>query len=177
MAEMLGAEKTPDSVWAVAKQTTAEIDYLVRGIGKKSKSKPVGIDAFYFYRAFGARQASGVIKALLPVVKNAVYLYADETPDASEMEWLSRFNLPLMHHLTVAQLGALLGHSELVITGNTLLFGLATLLGTKAVGVFDKNGIDVYCPKIAAARGVVFDKTINNETVSGIINAVVELER
>jgi ADP-heptose:LPS heptosyltransferase len=177
MAEMLGAEKTPDSAWAVARQTTAEIDYLVRGISKKSKSGPVGIDAFYFYRAFGARQASEVIKALLPVVKNAVYLYADETPDASEMEWLSRFNLPLMHHLTVAQLGALLGHTELVITGNTLLFGLATLLGTKAIGVFDKNEIDVYCPKIAAARGVVFDKTINNETVSGIINAVVELER
>ena len=145
---MLGAEKTPDSAWTVARQTTAEIDYLVRGISKKSKSGPVGIDAFYFYRAFGDRQASEVIKALLPVVKNAVYLYADETPDASEMEWLSRFNLPLMHHLTVAQLGALLGHSEFVITGNTLLFGLATLLlGTKAIGVFDKNESDVYCPK------------------------------
>ena len=179
MAEALGAEKSKDIALPIATQTKAEIDYLVRGISRRSKSRPVGVDAFYFYRAFGARQAEEVIKALLPVVKNDIYLYADETPDASEMEWLSRFKLPLMHHLTIAQLGALLGHSELVVTGNTLLFGLATILGTKAIGIFSKDEIDVFCPKTpsAAVRGIVRTKAIDAETVNGIVAAAAELEK
>jgi ADP-heptose:LPS heptosyltransferase len=175
MAETLGAEKNREIALPIAKQTKAEIDYLVRGINKGGRSRPVGIDAFHFYRAFGAKRAANVIRALLPVVKNAVYLYADETPDAQEMEWLSLFKLPLMHHLTIAQLVALLGRSELVVSGNTLLFGLATLLGIKAVGIFNKNQLDAYCPGITTVRGIPFDTTLDAERISGIVKAVAEL--
>lgn len=179
MADMLGAPKPPDTMWAVAKRTTAGIDHFFNENRIGILSRSAGIDALFFYRAFGARQAAEVIKVLLPVVNNAVYLYADEAPDAREMEWLSRFNLPFMHHLTIAQLGALLGRSGLVVTGNTVLFGLATLLQTKAVGVFNKKEFDVYCPNTPSAgvRGVVFDKTFNAETVRGIVSAVAELEK
>jgi ADP-heptose:LPS heptosyltransferase len=175
MAEALGAEKTGEIALPVAAPAKAEIDYLMRGISKKGRSHPVGIDAFYFYRAFGAKRAAEIIKAIPPVVKSAVYLYADETPDASEMEWLSRFNLPLMHHLTVSQLRALLFHSELAVTGNTVLFGLAAVLGSKAVGIFHKNDLDRYCLRTGNVRGVAFEKTPDAETVKAIAAAVAEL--
>jgi ADP-heptose:LPS heptosyltransferase len=175
MAETLGADKAREIVLPVATQAKAEIDYLVRGISRKGGSRPVGIDAFCFYRSFGARRSAEIIKAVLPVVKSAVFLYADETPDASEMEWLSRFNLPLMHHLTVSQLRALLSHSELVVTGNTVLFGLAAVLGSKAVGIFHKNEIAARCPAISTVRGIAFEKAPDAETVKGIAAAVAEL--
>jgi len=179
MAEMLGAPKSLHSGWAVTERKSAEADHFFKEHHIGVLSRPVGVDAFHFYRAFGARQAEEVIKALLPVVKNDIYLYADETPDASEMEWLSRFKLPLMHHLTIARLGALLGCSGLVVTGNTLLFGLATILGTKVIGIFSQDEIDVFCPKTpsAAVRGIVRKKAIDAETVQGIVAAAVELEK
>jgi ADP-heptose:LPS heptosyltransferase len=179
MAEMLGAPDVVQRTGAVVERTSTEVDHFFREHRISDLSRPVGVDAFYFYRAFGARQAENVIKALLPVVKNNVYLYADETPDASEMEWLSRFKLPLMHHLTIARLGALLGRSGLVVTGNSLLFGLAAVLCTKAVGIFTSDEIDVYCPKTpsASVRGIVCKNAINAETVNGIVAAAVELEK
>jgi ADP-heptose:LPS heptosyltransferase len=172
MAEALGAENSREIALPVAVQTKAEIDYLVRGISRKSNARPVGIDAFCFFRAFGARRAEEIIKALLPFAKSAVYLYADETPDASEMDWLSRFNLPLMHHLTVTQLRALLAHSEVVVTGNTLLFGLAAVLGSKAVGVFHKHEIETYCPVTSTVRGIAFEKAPGAETIKEIAAAL-----
>jgi ADP-heptose:LPS heptosyltransferase len=175
MAETLGAEKAGDIALPVVVQSKAEIDYLIRGISRKSGSRPIGIDAFCFFRTFGARRAAEIIRALLPVVKNAVYLYADETPDAPGMEWLARFNLPLMHHLTITQLRTLLSHSALVVTGNTLLFGLAAVFGLKTVGVFHKKEIERYCPGTGAVRGVAFEKTPDNETVVSIARAVAEL--
>jgi len=175
MAETLGAAHCREIVLPAATQTKAEIDYIIRGITRKSPLRPVGIDALYFYRAFGAGRAAEMIKALVPVVANAVYLYADETPDASEMEWLSRFNVSLMHHCTVAQLRALLSHSEVVVTGNTVLFGLAAIFGAKAVGVFTREEIEVFCPKTPALRGIVKSKTMNTEAIKQILDAAVAL--
>lgn len=175
MAEMLGARQAPADAWAVAGRTVAEADHFFREHGIGAAVRPVGVDAFYYYRAFGARKAEDVIRALLPVVDKDVYLYADETPDAQEMEWLSRFKLPIMHHLSIAQLGALLGCSGPMVTGNTVLFGLAVLLGTKAAGVFDKDEIDIYCPKTRDVRGIIRKKKIDDNTVKGIVEAVAEL--
>jgi ADP-heptose:LPS heptosyltransferase len=175
MAETLGAEGGGEDVLPSTVQAKAEIDHLISGISRKSGSRPVGIDAFCFFRAFGARRAAEIIRALLPVVKNAAYLYADETPDASEMDWLSGFNLPLMHHLTVTQLRALLFRSEAVVTGNTLMFGLAAVLGSKAVGVFHKSELDTYCPVSGAVRGVAYEKIPDEVTVRGIKAALAGL--
>jgi len=175
MAETLGAGPAPADIWAVAGRTLAEVEHFFREHRIGAATRPVGVDAFYFYRAFGARPAEDIIRALLPVVHNEIYLYADETPDAPEMEWLSRFKLPIMHRLSITQLGALLGCSGPMVTGNTALFGLAALLGTKAVGVFTRNEIEVFCPKTPAVRGIVRKKAIDAEAVKRIVEAVIEM--
>jgi ADP-heptose:LPS heptosyltransferase len=175
MAETLGAGPAPADTWTVAGQTLAEVEHFFREHRIGAATRPVGVDAFYFYRAFGARQAGDIIRALLTVVHNEMYLYADETPDAQEMEWLSRFKLPIMHRLSITQLGALLGCSGPMVTGNTVLFGLAALLGTKTAGVFDKNEIKIFCPESPVVRGIVRKKTIDADAVKRIVAAVVEL--
>jgi ADP-heptose:LPS heptosyltransferase len=175
MAETLGAPPAPADSWAVAGRTLAEVGHFFREHRIGAATRPVGVDAFYFYRAFGARQAEEVVRTIVPVVHNNLYLYADETPDAQEMEWLSRFKLPIMHHLSITQLGTLLGCSGPMVTGNTVLFGLAALLGTKAAGVFTKDEIEFFCPKTPVVRGIVRRKTIDADVVKRIVEAVVEL--
>ncbi|MBN1129657.1 MAG: hypothetical protein JXA71_11755, partial [Chitinispirillaceae bacterium] len=170
-----GAPPVAADSWAVAGRTLAEVDHFFKEHRIGATARPVGVDALYFYRVFGARQAGEVVGALASAVHHGLYLYADETPDASEMEWLSRFKLPIMHHLAVAQLGALLGCSGPMVTGNTVLFGLAALLGTKAAGVFDRKEIDLFCPQSPAVRGIVRKKAIDAETVRRIAEAVVDL--
>jgi ADP-heptose:LPS heptosyltransferase len=173
MAETLGAGKMKKAGWSVARQPRVEIDHFLKD---NRLPRSAGIDAFFFHRVFGAEQAKGIIKAMVPFANNAFYLYADKTPDASEMQWFSQFDLPLIHNITIAQVAALISSSKLVVSGNTLLFGFAVLLGKKAVGVFKKDEIGAYCPKTSAAvRGIVYDKTSVAETVSGIIRAVAEL--
>jgi ADP-heptose:LPS heptosyltransferase len=175
LAEMLGAKKVRDISWAVTKQTEAEIDHLLREVRCAGPSRLAGIDALFLYRALGAGRAAECIRTIEPVVKERLYLYAEKTGDAAEMQWLLQFNLPLIYNISVPQVAALLSRSDLVVTGNTLLFGLAVLLNMKAVGIFDKKEIDACCPGTPMVRGIVYQASPGNETVSGITKAVAEL--
>ncbi|MBN2037094.1 MAG: hypothetical protein JW768_10160 [Chitinispirillaceae bacterium] len=175
MAQMLGAKKARRVKWAVAKETMAEMDHLFREMHLDTASMFVGLDAHFTLRRYGAEWTESFIKTLAPVVKGPVYLYAKGTYEHEEMGWLSRFNLPVIHSLTVSQLAALLTRSRLIITGNTLMFGLATLLETRAVGIFDKRYLMGYCPASPLVRGIPFQRAPDAKTIEQVAIAAAEL--
>lgn len=172
MAEALGAGTTKRGAWPVARQPRVEIDHFLKD---NRHPRSAGIDALFFHRVFGAEQAKGIIKAMVPFANNAFYLYADKIPDAAEIQWLSQFDLPCIRNITTAQIASLVSSSTLIVSGNTLLFGFAALLGKKAIGIFKKDELDTYCPKMPWVRSIVYDRESNAETVSEIIRAVAEL--
>jgi ADP-heptose:LPS heptosyltransferase len=175
LAEMLGAKKARQTRWGASKETTAEIDHLLREMHFDPRARLCGVDADFARRRFGASWAERFIKALIPAAQGALYLYAKDDEDAGIMEWLSQFNLPLMHSLSVSQIAALISRSALIVTGNTLLFGLATLMETKVVGLFDIKHLDAYCPVSPMIKGIPFDRTPDEKTIDQAAVAVAEL--
>jgi ADP-heptose:LPS heptosyltransferase len=91
------------------------------------------------------------------------------------MEWLSQFNLPLIHSLSVSQIAALISRSACIVTGNTLLFGLATLMETKIVGLFEFKHLAAYCPIAPTIKGIPFERTPDEKTIDDAAIAVAEL--
>jgi ADP-heptose:LPS heptosyltransferase len=175
MAEVIGAKKARRVKWAVAKETVAEMDHMFKEMHLDISSSFIGLDAHFTLRRYGSPWTESFIKTLIPVVKGPLYLYAKATYEPQEMEWLSQFNLPVIHSLTVPQLAALLTRSRLIITGNTLMFGLATLLETRAVGMFDKRYMMAYCPASPVVRGIPFQRTPDAKTIEQAAIAAAEL--
>ena len=175
MAEMLGARRGRKTTWTVAPQTFGEIDHLFRELHIKPAARLAGVDALFFYRAFGPEWAEGCIKAIQPIVNNALYLFAEATHDDKELAWLSQTGLPLIQNLSVPQTAALAGRSALLVTGNTLLFGLATLLEKPAVGVFNADSMAAFCPASPLVRGIACEGDADAKTISAIASAAAEL--
>jgi ADP-heptose:LPS heptosyltransferase len=175
LAEMLGAKRAKRVRWGASKETTAEIDHLLKEMHFDPRARLVGVDADFARRRFGASWAERFIKALIPVTQGSVYLYAKDDEDHGIMEWLSQFNLPLIHSISVSQLAALISRSSIIVTGNTLLFGLATLMEIKTVGLFEEKHLASYCPPSPVIKGISFERSPDEKTIEDAALAVAEL--
>jgi ADP-heptose:LPS heptosyltransferase len=177
MAEILGARKMKPYRSTVAKATIGEIDQLLREQGLDPAAKLIGIDAPFFSRNFGAKWTAGLIEALTPLLaETSVYLYTQDTGSPAEREKLARYGLPIIGGLTVPQTVALASRSKVVITGNTLLFGLATLIGGQALGVFKLEEHEAYClPPPAPQVGITYEKNPTGETIEAVAGAIGKL--
>jgi ADP-heptose:LPS heptosyltransferase len=176
MAEMLGAKKILNAKWAIAKQTAREIDHLLKEHHIDALARPTGVDALFFRQSYGA-WADDCLAALLPVIKNNCYLYAEETHNQSELTWLAHFDLPVLANLSIPQSAALAARSGLIITGNTLLFGLAALLAVRVIGVFKNNELAANCPQSPEAKGIAYEQSPGKETIEKMAAAMTELLR
>jgi hypothetical protein len=176
MAEMLGAKKIPNTRWVIAKQTALEIDHLLKENQIDAQARPVGVDALFFRRSCGAAWAEQLVRTLLSAFKNNLYLYAEETQLQSEITWLARFDLPVLVNLSIPQIAGVAARSGLVMTGNTLLFGLAAHLATKVVGIFRQDEFAANCPPQSLyVKGVPYEKSPGKETIEIAMTAMVEL--
>ena len=176
MAEILGARKMKPHRPSLAKQTLEEIDQLLRERRLDPASSLIGIDAPFFWRSFGAKWTAGLLEALTPLLAGrATYLYALDPSSPQEQEKFAKFGFPLISGLSVPQTAALAARSQLVITGNTLLFGLATLVGVPALGVFSLVEQEAYCPLPPALQvGIAFEKSPTAETIDALVAALGE---
>lgn len=175
MAEMLGAKKILNTKWVIEKQTASEIDHLLKEHHLDAESRPTGIDALLFRCLYGAAWADECMNALLPYVKGRAYLYAEETHNQSEITWLEHFDLPVIANLSIPQVAALAARSGLIVTGNTLLFGLATHLAPKVIGVFKNHELAANCPRFPGIKGLVFEQSPDKGTIEKIVAAMTEL--
>jgi len=175
MAEMLGAKKIQNTKWVIAKETASEIDHLLKENHIDAQARPIGVDALLFRRMHGAAWTNDCLNQLLPSIKNRAFIYAEATQNQSEITWLDRFDLPVIANLSIPQIAGLAARSGLIITGNSLLFGLATHLAAKAIGVFKNSELAANCPKLPATRGVVYEQSPNAETIEKIAAAMTEL--
>jgi ADP-heptose:LPS heptosyltransferase len=175
MAEILSAKRARQARWAVARETVAEIDFMWKEMHVDPRSRLVGVDAEFAAHRFGKEWAESFVKALIPIAKGGLYLYAKDNDRESVMEWMSQFKLPVVHSLAIPQIAALISRSALIITGNTLLFGLAILLESEVVGLFNGDQVAEYCPFGPHIRAVVFERTPDANTIDHVAVAATEL--
>ncbi len=176
MAEALGAQG--GGVWnrIEAGSTSADIDQHLREVRLDGVSRLVGIDALSMFRLFGEKGAEECISALMTSADGSLYFYCEEEPRRAIAGRLSAMVPPLFSALTLPQTIALLRRTECIVAGYSLLFGLATLLGKKAVGVFSEEDLPLYCKPSSTMRGIsCFGKGANAEAPAAMVAAIREL--
>jgi ADP-heptose:LPS heptosyltransferase len=152
IAQMFSAE-SENLQWCVAKKTIEEVEHLMKESGMKREPRLAGIDIASLLNTFGETGTSKLISAILSLRTFKWYIYLSEGTTAAS--WIQQFNVPILSDLSVSRSAALVTLSELVITGNSMLYGLATLLNNSAIGFFDESEIERYCPQSPALKGII----------------------
>ncbi|HEX2959971.1 MAG TPA: hypothetical protein VHO70_24255 [Chitinispirillaceae bacterium] len=152
IAQMFTSERE-NLQWCVAKKTIEEVEHLMKESGIKKDNRLAGIDVASLVNAFGETGASKFISTACSLKTFKWYLYLSEEITAAS--WIQQFNLPVLSDFSVSRAAALVTLSELTITGNSMLYALATLLDRSAIGFFKESEIERYCPQSRTLKGVV----------------------
>lgn len=158
--------------WNVAPKIIDEIDHLLRESKLKSKSALIGIDALFLMRRFGREWAGQFLSRFKQLNKGEIYIYAEQAGSGAEQEWIRAQQLPVLTNLTESRTAALVSRSDLVITGNTLLYVIAGLLNRPALGFFHENEIDSFCPQSQIHKGISFRGNSEKENTEILEQAV-----
>jgi hypothetical protein len=121
--------------------------------GIKRESRLAGIDIAFLTNTFGQNGASKIVSSLISLKNFKWYMCLTEGETASS--WMEQFKTPILSDLSVSRSAALVTLSELIITGNTILYGLSTLLEKSAIGFFSQGDLERYCPQSAALKGIL----------------------
>ncbi len=173
ISDLFGAK--PEGVcWSVAPKVLDEIDHLLRESKIKRKGALVGVDALFLLRKFGRAWTEEFLGRFKELNKGEIYLYADHIGSGSELEWVKEQKLPVLTHLSESRIAALVSRSDLIVTGNTLLYVVAGLLNRPAVGFFHETEIESYCPQSAIHKGISF-KEISEKESAVVLNKAISL--
>jgi ADP-heptose:LPS heptosyltransferase len=154
--------------WCVAKKTIEEVEHLMKESGIKVEPRLAGIDVSFLMGAFGESNTSRVISSLISSKNFKWYLYLNEGMNASS--WMQQLKIPIISELSISRSAALVTLSELVITGNSMLYGLATLLDKRAIGFFNQNDLEKYCPQSSTLKGIVIKPGAIDEMINECID-------
>lgn len=171
IADLFGA-KQEGVCWSVAPKVLDEIDHLLRESKIKRKAALIGIDALFLHKRFGHVWAGHFISRFKELNKGELYLYAEHITQSTEMDWLKAQMLPVMTNLSESRTAALVSRSDLIITGNTLLYVIAGLLNKPAVGLFHESEMESFCPQSAIHKGISFHNTTERECAEVLEKAI-----
>jgi len=175
ISDLFGAK--PEGVcWSVAPKVLDEIDHLLRESKIKRKGSLIGVDALFLFRKFGQQCAEQFLCRFKELNNGEMYLYADHIDSVKETDWLKSQKLPVLTHLSESRTAALVSRSDLIITGNTLLYVVAGLLNRPAIGFFHETEIESYCPQSTNQKGISFKGVSEKETVEVLDRAICLIE-
>jgi len=177
LTTLFGISQSKRVRWSVARKTIEEIDQLIKESKINRSEKIFGLDPLWFYRKFGASWTEKLIKSICSINGNVLYLYTDEEPEDDELAWLSEQKLPVFSNLSAQRTAALLTKSELIITGNTILYALAGLLEKPAIGLFEDQEFETYCPQSHVLKGISYTKTPDQALVDQIASVATGILR
>lgn len=174
IAKLFGA--SPEDVrWSVARKTIDEINHLLKELKIEKNVHLIGIDVAFLLNQFGNSWTEILIQNLKKFNPGQLYFYIDEKFPSSQLQWVQKQNIPFLGNLSASRTAALISRSRLVITGNTMIYALASLLKKPAVGFFKDDEIEMYCPQTANLMGIPY-KTVSEEMVFKTITLIASLK-
>jgi len=171
LAAMLGVPSGPKARWSVTREAADEAGLMLREMKVPLAARLIGIDGAYFYRRHG-RQWTQSLLDMLQKKPFVCWLFSHGEPGGDAAAWAGERNLPLLADLPAARSAAVISKSEFVVAGPTVLFELADLLRTSAVGVFEEAELGTYCRESATSRGLGYVSRPDGSTIDAIERCV-----
>lgn len=177
MAKLLGAKLKGDIRWSVSKDIIEEMMHRLKEFSIPVDARLGGIDAYYFYYAFGAQWTDQLIESLKSTADNTWYLITNQVSDPHFLQWLQAKRMPVFTDLSPSRIAALLYKSELIISGKSVFFAMANMLTRPAIGVFEKQELNRYYKSSPYSKAISFSERPNEHSIEEIGKSVSALMR
>ncbi len=171
IAELFG-KQTESLQMSVARKTLDEVDYLIKSSHLSINTGIAGIDILFFLKNFGERWSEDFINQLQQAYQGQIYFYISEKPKNGEVKWLKIQSVPSFSELTPSRVAALIFRSDFVISGNSILYGFASILNLPAIGFFRQEEFELYCPGTENLKGFIYKETPDENCISRVLNSV-----
>ncbi|HMD69312.1 MAG TPA: hypothetical protein VKF42_10575, partial [Chitinivibrionales bacterium] len=87
-------------------------------------------------------------------------------------EWMARQGLPVLADLPVSRAAALLAMSKIVVGGRDVMFELADLLRTPAVGLFTGEEFNSLCRESETTKGLRIEDKPDEAVIASVAGMV-----
>jgi hypothetical protein len=168
MARVLGATGSIKMQWSVSKETLEEISHMLYELHLSPSSRLIGVDVDCFYKVFGPDWIEMLCRRLREK-DVSFYLYTQGEPDGTIPQFLSEMGSPVFSNLSAPRCAALIMRSVGVISGKSIFFELANMLGKPAVGVFEEKERAVYCRESVFTKAVSYSTTSDRSIIEKVI--------
>lgn len=174
MTELFGGNCLPLRI-SIPKKSLEEIDYLLKESHIDSNQGLVGIDALFFLKQFGDNWFNNFLKQLFQVYNGNLYFYVSDLPTSTESAWFTNQEIPTFIELTPSKIAALIQRTDLVISGNTVFYGIATLVNMPAIGFFREDEIGNYCPNTNKLKGLIYNQLPDDQSIVNLLESVAKI--
>jgi ADP-heptose:LPS heptosyltransferase len=168
MARSLGAAAGQRPTLEVSKDVREGLVHLLRDLRIDPAAPLATVDACGIARDLGAQWTSGLIERLRAAVHVTLCCPAAHGASDETVRWLAGCGVTVVPPLTVPRLAALVSRSQLVVTANSPLLQLTTLLGRPGVAVLPAHDA-VYVRSGSSVRTVCFDGAPGEATAAAVV--------
>jgi ADP-heptose:LPS heptosyltransferase len=170
-ASVLGVPRRERPGWSVAKESDKEMRTMLQELNIDPGAGLIGIDVPSLAGKFGKKWTLSLVE-VLRAKPRVCYFFAWDRPDADMSEWMARQGLPVFADLPVPRAAALLAVSEIVVAGAGVVFELADLLRTPAVGLFTTEEFDSLCRESVTTKGLRIGDRPDEATIASVAQMV-----
>ncbi|MFP4416292.1 MAG: glycosyltransferase family 9 protein [Chitinispirillaceae bacterium] len=162
--------------WSVSKQGMEELEQLLQEHTIDSDAELLLVDINYVNQLCGKEWASTLIQELESrFAETQLCLYSSDTSNQGFVNWLQTFSIPVLSDLSSSRIAALVRRSSVVISGRSLLFQLAHLLGVAAIGIFLPDEVATMYRPTGSSKAVECGRKPDEDVSQKVIESVGEL--
>jgi len=156
MAEMFSKEfESPK--FSVSRKLIDDVEHMLKEQRFAEDAGLIGIDGLYFLDKFGQQWFLKLVRQIEKDFSEKVYCYLSREPSQQEATFFTTERIRCITPLTESRLAALVTKTSLILSSNSLLYGLATIFGVKAIGLFSNSEYKDYCPDTQKTQGLIYE--------------------
>ncbi len=174
MAVVLGAKRAGRVRWSVSRTTLDETEIMLNEAGLLKQPLKGGVDIGVLGRMYGREWTRALIEGLHRTTIRW-YLYAEHADDALWSQEIESLKMPVFAGLNPSKLAALVRMSSVIISGKSVVYELADLLQTPAVGIFEENVLSAHCRRDTRCAGIAYAGAPDVRTIEQAVAAVEEM--
>jgi ADP-heptose:LPS heptosyltransferase len=169
LSKLLGAYTDSKVRWGVPKAAAEEAAALLSQRNLKKESALICIDVASLESGYGKQWCSELKEALKAQANVQFYVFGGLEEEAYDF---ANEKFAVMPPLSITRTAALIAYTELVITGQGALLGLAQISHCKIIPVLDREQYALYCKRNNRILPALFDKKPDGETIWQIVKNI-----
>jgi len=172
ISTLFGTKPVRKIRWSVSKDTLEEVKTILKELSVPLTPPLIGVDLIYFVHTYGRSWSEALVKSMKASLHANLFIYSEMDPQPIDVPWYHQFGWPIVSDLSVPRIAALITMTNMMITGNTVLFAMTGLLEAPMIGLFEEKELNWNCPKMNHITGIAYHGEPDLNTIESIVKVV-----